>query len=85
MGTALRHYQRAAAGYEQSLGAGHSLTLGCQGELARAYYDVGHAGDAVTLLRAAITAAGQALSPDDPVTSVLRGLLDEITNEMTVR
>jgi tetratricopeptide (TPR) repeat protein len=85
MGTALRHYQQAAAGYEHSLGAGHPLTLGCQGELARAYYDVGHAGDAVTLLRAAITAAGQALSPDDPVTSVLRGLLDEITDEMTAR
>jgi tetratricopeptide (TPR) repeat protein len=85
MGTALRHYQRAAVGYEQSLGADHPVTLGCQGELARAYYDVGHAGDAVTLLRAAITAAGQALSPDDQVTAVLRGLLDEITDEMTAR
>ena len=63
MGTALRHYQQAAAGYEQSLGVGHPLTLGCQGELARAYYDVGHAGDAVTLLRAAITAAAPRASP----------------------
>lgn len=85
MGTALRHYQRASLGCEQSLGAGHPLTLGCQGELARAYYDVGHAGDAVTLLHSAMTAAGQVLSPDDPVTSVLRGLLDEITDEMTAR
>jgi tetratricopeptide (TPR) repeat protein len=83
--TALRHYQRATAGYGQVLGAGHPVTLRCQGELARAYYDAGHAGDAVTLLRAAITAAGQALSPDDPVTAVLRGLLDEITDEMTAR
>jgi len=34
-------------------GPGHPVTLGCQGGLARACYDAGHAGDAVTLRRAA--------------------------------
>ena len=85
MGPALLRYQQAAAGYERALGPGHPATLACQGELARANYDVGHVGDAVKILRAAIASATEALPPDDPAARALRDLLADITDDMTAR
>ena len=55
------------------------------GQLARAYYDAGHLGDAIPILRAAVTAAAGELSPDDPVTGTLRGLLAGITEDTAAR
>ena len=81
IGDALREHQQACAGYEHLLGAGHPDTLARRADLASAYCTAGQMGDAVTVLRASITLAGQALSPGDPVTRRLRQVLDGISAE----
>jgi hypothetical protein len=72
VGASLRHYQQAHDGYCQALGEGHRDTLACAAALTRAYADCGQLSDAMSLLTAAISAAGRALPAGDPLTRELR-------------
>ena len=78
-----QQHQVVCAGYERVFGAYHPATLARRADLAHAYYAAGQLGEAVLLLREAITRSEQALSPRDPLTLALRQALADITGEMT--
>jgi hypothetical protein len=71
MSAALLHYQQAHAGYRRALGKAHRETLTCAASLARAYMDCGQVTAAMSLLADAISEAGRALPPGDPLTREL--------------
>ena len=77
MAAALKLYDRACADYERVLGAEHPQTLGCRGELARAYYTAGLL-DATTLLRDTLSRSEQALPLGHPLTQALHETMTSI-------
>jgi hypothetical protein len=77
--SAAQLYEQVRAGYAQTLGADHRMTLAASLNLARAYYSAGRRSDGAKLLRDTAERCELHLPRDDPLTARALESLRDIT------